>query len=392
MMVRPRRLLTGTTAILAVALLAAGCSSAAPPSEDPDADGTGGGSTAFADLQTVLDEAEAPVDEFVAPGPAIDAGGITGGTVHVIVPALEVEDFSVVVKTATAIFDRLGVEVKSCGTYGGSPDGVANCLQQAIDGQAIGIITVGITAQAAPTALAAVADAGIPIVNALTTSSGEGDPALVGYLAPDFAGLHGWLTDWAIVDSGGEAGILALKSTDSDITPAWVEDGVVEAVKACSGCTAEVIDVNVPNADKIPTQVTAELIADPGLGYVLAGTNNFVADAVTGAQAAGRTTADTKVGTVGNALAVMQQLEQEQWIGAVAGFSIPALSWYASDALMRLVLEQPLEGPTDFPYQRLFTHETVGELDLTQGAWEDGSWFGDSDYEAGFLELWGLEG
>lgn len=383
----PGRILRGLTVVTAVALLAAGCSSAAPEATT-SADT---GSTVDAEVQERLAAAMEPIDEFTAPGPEIDASQITSGTVYVIVPAMEVEDFAAIVTTSTEIFSKLGVDVKSCGTFGGSPDGVANCLQQAIDGKAIGIITVGITGQTAPAALAAVADAGIPLVNALTTSTGDGDPALVSYVAPDFIGLTSWLTDWTIDQTGGTSSILALRSTDSDITPAWIDEGVLGTVDAsCPECSTAVIDVNVANADKIATQVTAEFVANPDISFTVAGTNNFVADVVTGAQAAGRTSADTAVGTVGSSVAVMQQLADGQWVTAVAGFSIPAIAWYSSDSLIRLILEQPLDTELDFPFQRLFTKDMVGGFELDQAAWTDGSWFGDADYEAGFLTLWGL--
>ena len=88
-------------------------------------------------------------------------------------------------------------------------------------------------------------------------------------------------------------------------------------------------------------------------------------------------------------LAVMQQLGQSQWVGAVAAFSLPALSWYLSDSLLRLMAGQPRTGELDFPFQRLFTSANVAGLDLTQAGWSSGSWYGKADYAAGFLKLWG---
>lgn len=375
--------------VVAIAgLLLAGCTTAS----GSDDSGSGSGDDSLAALVATLEAASAPIDEFVAPGPAVDATQITGGTVYVVVPALEVADFSAVADTVKTVFAQLGVDTQACGTFGGSPDGVANCLQQAIDANAIGIVTVGITSNTSPTALGAVADAGIPVVNALTTATGDGDPSLVSYLAPDFIGMHAWLAAWAAVDADGAANLLALKSTDTDITPLWVEEGVVDSLaESCPDCTTEVIDVNVPNADKIATQVTTALVSNGDIDYVIGGTNNFVPDVITGAQAAGRTPTDTYVGTVGGSLAAMEQLAQGHWVSSVAGFSLPALGWYSSDLLIRLIVGEPVSGEVDFPFERLFTAENVADLDLTQDAWNDSSWYGDADYEAGFRALWGLE-
>jgi ABC-type sugar transport system substrate-binding protein len=376
--------LLAACAAFTVALAGCGSSSASSASS---------GDTAVAVPAAVTEavkSASQPIDTFVAPGPAIDTSKITGGKVYVVVPALEVQDFSVVANEIKAVFSRFGVDVEACGTTGGSPDGVANCLQQAINAKAIGIVTVGITQNTAPSAIAAVAKAGIPLVNGMTTSAGPGDPKLVSYVAPGFVKLHSWLTDQFIADSNGKAGVLAMRTTSNDITPAWANDGVVKVLKDdCGGCSSKVIDVNTVNQDKIPTDVSTSLVSDSKIKYVVAGTNNYVPDVVSGAQAAGRSAADVRIGTVGGALAVMQQLGKSQWVGAVAAFSLPALSWYLSDSLLRLMVGQPRAGELDFPFQRLFTSANVAGLDLTQAGWSSGSWYGKADYAAGFLKLWG---
>ena len=376
--------LLAACAAFTVALAGCGSSSASSASS---------GDTAVAVPAAVTEavkSASQPIDTFVAPGPAIDTSKITGGKVYVVVPALEVQDFSVVANEIKAVFSRFGVDVEACGTTGGSPDGVANCLQQAINAKAIGIVTVGITQNTAPSAIAAVAKAGIPLVNGMTTSAGPGDPKLVSYVAPGFVKLHSWLTDQFIADSNGKASVLAMRTTSNDITPAWANDGVVKVLKDdCGGCSSKVIDVNTVNQDKIPTDVSTSLVSDSKIKYIVAGTNNYVPDVVSGAQAAGRNASDVRIGTVGGALAVMQQLGQSQWVGAVAAFSLPALSWYLSDSLLRLMVGQPRAGELDFPFQRLFTSANVAGLDLTQAGWSSGSWYGKADYAAGFLKLWG---
>lgn len=375
-------------ACTALTLALVGCGSTST-NTDSSGDATG---TVPARVVEAVTLASQPIDTFVAPGPAIDTSKITGGKVYVVLPALEVQDFSVLADEIKRVFSRFGVDVEACGTTGGSPDGVANCLQQAINAKAIGIINVGIPQNTAPRAIDAVEKAGIPLVNGVTTSSGPGDPKLVSYVAPGFVKLHSWLTNQFIVDSKGSADVLTMRTTSNDITPVWANDGVVKVLKDdCSGCSSKVIDVNTVNLDKIPTDVSTSLVSNSDIKYIVASTNNFVPDAVSGAQAAGRGASDIRIGTVGGSLAVMQQLGRSQWVGAVAAFSIPALSWYLSDSLLRLMVGQPREGELDFPFQRLFTPANVTGLDLTEKGWSSGSWYGKADYVNGFLKLWGKQ-
>ncbi|MEU6225234.1 hypothetical protein [Streptomyces sp. NPDC047042] len=369
-----------------LALTLVGCGSTA---ESSGSSGDAKGAVP-AGVAEAVKAARQPIDTFAGPGPAIDTSKITGGKVYVVVPALEVQDFSVVADEIKSVFARFGIDVEACGTTGGSPDGVANCLHQAINAKAIGIVTVGITQNTAPSAIADVAKAGIPLVNGMTTSSGPGAPKLVSYVAPGFVKLHSWLTEQFIVDSKGSAHVLAMRTTSNDITPAWADNGVVKVLKDdCGGCSSMVIDVNTVNQDKISTGVSTSLVSDSRMKYIVAGTNNYIPDVVAGAQAAGRSATDIRIGTVGGALAVMQQLGQSQWVGAVAAFSLPALSWYMSDSLLRLMVGQPRAGELDFPFQRLFTSANVTGLDLTQKGWSSGSWYGKADYANGFLKLWG---
>lgn len=86
----------------------------------------------------------------------------------------------------------------------------------------------------------------------------------------------------------------------------------------------------------------------------------------------------------------MQLLAQEQYLGSVSGFSVRAISWYMADQALRMATGNPAAQDVDFPYIRLFTRENVKDLQLTQGAQSDGSWYGAENIDADFRALWGI--
>src|SRR5690348_2370457 len=84
----------------ALTLILAGCGSA---SANSASSGDAAGVVPAAVAEAVK-SASQPIDTFVAPGPAIDTSKITGGKIYVIVPALEVQDFSVVANEIKSVF------------------------------------------------------------------------------------------------------------------------------------------------------------------------------------------------------------------------------------------------------------------------------------------------
>ena len=83
-------------------------------------------------------------------------------------------------------------------------------------------------------------------------------------------------------------------------------------------------------------------------------------------------------------------LKGGQFVHSEVGFNADALSWYAADQALRMMSGQPAIEMVQFPYQRMFTADNIGELDLTPEAEKSGEWYGSNDYRDGFLALWGL--
>jgi ribose transport system substrate-binding protein len=114
----------------------------------------------------------------------------------------------------------------------------------------------------------------------------------------------------------------------------------------------------------------------------------IVQPTVQGLQSAGKT--DVKVSSSDGTLAVMQMLGEERMIASEVGTNLDAMGWYGADQVLRMMSGMPSVQNLEFPYRRLFTADNVADLDLTPEGESSGSWFGGTDYQDGFKELWGV--
>lgn len=374
---------------LATALVASGCASGGTtPTASPEP--TADASPVAAAAQAIVDQAMQPITDFIAPGPAFDASGITGGTVYYIVPDTGAAIFSFFQGYLEEALAPANLDIAVCGTQGTSPEGIANCLNQALDAKATAVIAAATPYVMSPTAFDAITAAGIPIVHTLIQPAGEGDPTKIAYIAPDQLLLSSWNANWIIADSNGEANVLVGQDTDNPVLTQISELGAIATFAAdCPDCTVKAYGSSLAFADKIPTDISTALVADPGVGYIQAPFDAHMNPTVQGIQAAGRT--DVKVSSTDASFAVMQLLSQGQYVGSASGFSLKAFGWYAADELLRMLAGESSIVEPNFPYMRLFTAANVGELTVTEAAWADGSWYGATNIEQDFLTLWGLK-
>jgi ribose transport system substrate-binding protein len=151
-----------------------------------------------------------------------------------------------------------------------------------------------------------------------------------------------------------------------------------------------VIKANTGQFDKLPSLVTSELTKNPDIGYIQTEVDFAVQPTVEGLQAANATS--VKIASMDGVLATLQMLEGGQLVNSEVGFNVDALGWYAADQALRMMAGQPSNTEVAFPYQRMFTSENIGDLDLTPEGERSGEWYGATDYRDGFLALWGLGG
>ncbi|WP_166879724.1 substrate-binding domain-containing protein [Salinibacterium sp. ZJ450] len=335
----------------------------------------------------IVEAASVSVDEFEAPGDAIDGSAIAGKTVYYIPATLQVPVLKVIGENLTDALDNLDATVQVCDGKA-NPADIASCVAQAIAADAGAVVTAGITPEFAPAAFADLTAAGIPWVQGLTAPAGAADPTQVAYVTENQVLLQSWSTNWVIADSDAKANVLVIKLTDTPATTMWADAGILATYeKGCADCVVEVIEINSGQLDRLQSLISSTLVAKPDITYIQAQFDQFLPAVAQGIQSAARD--DITVASVDGFLSTLQDMEAGGNIKSAVAYNKSALGWYLADAAARLAAGQPAVQNLDFPFRRAFNETNLGDLTLTPEAEASGEWFGDADYQAGFLELWG---
>lgn len=337
----------------------------------------------------MVDAASVSIDEFEAPGPAFDASAIAGKTVYYIPATLQVPVLKVIGEHLTDALSNVDATIQVCDGKA-NPADISSCVAQAIGADAGAVVTAGITPEFAPTAFADLAAAGIPWVQGLTAPAGDADPSQVAYVTENQVLLQSWSTNWVIADSDAKANVLVIKLTDTPATTMWADMGILATYeKGCADCVVEVIEINSGQLDRLQSLISSTLVANPDITYIQAQFDQFLPAVTQGIQSSARD--DVTVASVDGFLSTLQEMEAGGNIASAVAYNKAALGWYLADAAARLAAGQPAVQNLDFPFRRAFNESNLGNLTLTPEAEASGEWFGDADYQAGFLELWGIK-
>jgi ribose transport system substrate-binding protein len=339
--------------------------------------------------QKLVDQFSQAVSGFEAPGDPVDGvADLKGETVYFVPATYQIPLFQGIAGSLERALGSAGIELEVCDGKA-NPANMASCIQQGIDADAGAIITGSIPRELASVAFESAQKAGIPVVNTMTAPAGPGDPRQVAYLTPDYIGLQAMSANWVIADSDAKANVLYVQITDTPATNLWAEQGALATYeKSCPDCNVTVIKANTGQFDKLPSLITSELSRNPDIDYVQTEVDFAVQPTVEGLQAANATS--VKIASMDGVLATMQMLKSGQFVNSEVGFNVDALAWYAADQALRMMAGQPSNTEVDFPYERMFTSENIDELNLSPEGEKSGEWYGSTDYQDGFLGLWGL--
>jgi ribose transport system substrate-binding protein len=378
----------GLVAVASVVALA-GCSS----------DGGGGGTTDITDPNAIAaGEAilaiQQPIDEWTAPGPAFDASSVAGKTVYLIVPSMNIPIFPIVEAGLQAAFGAVKASVTTCDTNNADPAQLSSCLQQAIDAQAGAVVVASLPYVMAPNAFDAVAAAGIPMVmGMLGDSAMQGDsPAMsdltkVGYSTPNYIQMAAWNAMAVIHDSNAQANVLVVKATDTPDTAAWIDYGALPTyADMCPDCKVTTIETNTGALDKLPSLVSAKLVADPSITYIQSDFDSLTQGILQGIETAG--SSNVKVVSMDGQLDVLQGMASGNPVFADTGYNLFGAAWYMADQALRMMTGGSAVEKEVFPFRRMITTENVSTLDLTAEGQQSGLWYGKADYMGGFAQLW----
>lgn len=338
-----------------------------------------------------------PVDTFTDPGPAIaNVASLKGKTVYYIPATMQVPLFKIVEQGLQASFGAAGIKVVTCDAKV-NPQDLATCLGQAVDAKAGAVISGSMPYEMAPNAFDAVAAAGIPIVMGLLGDQANpgqpatmSNPSKVGYVTPNYIQIEAFNAMSVIHDSNAKANVLVVEATDTEATKAWIEYGALPTYKdMCPNCKVTVLKTTTSEIDKLPSLISAKLVADPSITYIQSDFDSFVQAILQGIQTAG---SKAKVVSMDAFLDSLQGMKAGGPLVADTGYNLFAAGWYMTDQALRMMTGGKAVEKEVFPFRRMFTPANVGTLDLTPKGQETGSWYGKADYMGGFAKLWGLAG
>lgn len=283
-----------------------------------------------------------------------------------------------------------GVELHVCdGKF--LPTEITSCLSQAVTQGADAVVTGYVDYTLVPTAFDNLVSHNIPVLLAGTSPQAgkTSDAKLAFFDAMPTLELEGKLSVDAIVaDSGGTAKILYVGVAEPDQlvqASAAIKDNVSTN---CPGCSLTAIDYIATGIQKLPSQVSAALIANPDVNYVLTEVDAAAGPAISGIQAANRS-GDIKVVSANGQLDALQRLaaggDQTVDVGASPAYD----GWSFADGIVRMMTGSAPEQRVGLV--RVFTPDNVSGLTLTPAAYVTNDWYGSDAYKQGFKTAWGIQ-
>jgi ribose transport system substrate-binding protein len=271
-----------------------------------------------------------------------------------------------------------------------NPTSVADCLKQAGDQGADAVVTLFIDYAMAGTAFDALADKGVPVLVGAVAPDGsrKSDGTLAFYDNTARVGkLYDAMSMAALADGGEKTNALWLRLMDSTTTRGASESGVKTFSELCPTCGIATADFTTANLDKLPSAVSAALVAHKDTNVMIVPVDSFVGPAMQGLQSAAL--ADkVKIVSSSSDVAGLQRVKDGQQIHDL-GTPVIFEGWKVANGLMQLLAGDEVQK-ADVLVTRDFNADNVGDLELTDEAYFTPDWFGDDSFKANFLEAWGV--
>ncbi|KQP01815.1 sugar ABC transporter substrate-binding protein [Leifsonia sp. Leaf264] len=372
-------------AIAATAVTLVGCSDAGT---DTPSGGSSTSSSGDASLDSALEKVSKPLDAYPVPTEKISGvADLAGKTVYYVPITLQSPQFAIVSKQLTEALDTAGIDVQVCDGKG-NPSDIGSCIGQATQADAAAIVTDAVPYGLAANALDAAQAAGIPVVisNQIPDDSHPASKTL-GYVPAGGSDQEIAIAQWITKDSGGQANILLNQTSDGPSPAVYVKAGTDELKSICPDCTVTINEVSSSNFAQVTPSVSAALLNDPDIGYVVNDFAQFLQPTQGGVQSAGAmNTVKGVTGSVG--LGGLQALAANNYLYAAAGQANSFQGWVEADLALRL-----MTGATVPEYTipvRLFTRDNIDSVTLTDEAEASGEWFGPTTFRDEFATLWGV--
>jgi ribose transport system substrate-binding protein len=174
---------------------------------------------------------------------------------------------------------------------------------------------------------------------------------------------------------------------DSTTTRGASDRGVATFTELCPTCGLATADFTTANLDKLPSAVSAALVAHKDTNVMIVPVDSFVGPALQGLQSAGLAD-QVKIVSSSSDVAGLQRVKDGQQIHDL-GTPVIFEGWKVANALMQLLAGDEVQK-ADVLVTRDFNADNVDELELTDEAYFTPDWFGDDSFKANFLTAWGV--
>ncbi|WP_158230387.1 sugar ABC transporter substrate-binding protein [Pseudofrankia asymbiotica] len=368
---------------LALTLAATGCGSSSAPTAATSASSNDPGVAA---AQKVVDS-RLGSQTFKADLPAIDQiAKAKDKKVLYTAISLKIPYFQNVLKTMQSAAGLAGVQVDGCdGNV--TPANIAGCVTQAISQHYDAIVLDNIPVDLIGQGADALKGAGVQIISA----EGESLPAADGVT---YAGTGGpemlqAAANWTIADSGGKANVLIVQQNDTPLQVKYVSQYMQPTfAKNCPNCKVQVISVTAAQLGNLGTQVSAALLKDPKIDYVVSEFDANVQYIVTGLQSSPRGKSVKLVGAIGD-LAALQRVRSGQFQRADVLVSPSYAGWAITDQTLRVLVGAKTWDRLDTPF-RTFDTSNIGDVTVAQDGIDGGAIVGGDTWSHVFRASWGL--
>jgi len=389
MAIIPRPLVpaTGAAVLIAAALVLSGCSAspgAAQP--EPSADQ----STAQIDATADYDSLTGPIDSWPQIGAVADVPDLTGSTVWYVPMVGGIPTMATIGAGMESALANLGVTTKTCDGQG-LPTAIADCLRKARAQSASAVVTSYIDYNVAASAFEELVDAGIPVLLGGVAPSAD-RPAghgLAYFEQEIYNGKIFELAASAVVAANADGGdVLWVRAMDTPTTQRASDAGIERLGELCPSCTVKTVDASTPQLDKLASEVSAALVAAPGVSTVFVPMDAYVPTVSQGIASAGKQGRLAIVST-GADLAGLQRIAGGQ---QTIDLGVPPVftGWSFAHALVQHLAGAPV-SVQDETIARFFNADNVEDLQLDSAGYASPDWYGDDAYKDAYLTAWGAK-
>jgi ribose transport system substrate-binding protein len=372
---------------LAVAILLAACGGS-----ESQANGADGMRADVVGAEAELEKNRA-VPEFTPPGAAFDAvANVRGKTVFEIPITSEVPFITAVEAGMQQAAELVGARLVVYPNQG-EPSQWAQGIRTAIAQRADAITLFAQNPELLGPQIEQAEAAGIPVIVVRTTGEDEpcqadpsGDVYGTACIPGPFEQAGRLEADWVISESGGDADVLVITSSDANSTVSLLEGLRDEFEQRCPDCRLRFVDVPIPQwADRVQTEVSSALVADPGLDYVIPiydSMSQYVVPAILAAGAAER----VKIATFNGTPFVLRMLQEDDIVEMDVGENLAWVGWATMDQAFRLIAGEDPARSEHTPL-RVFDDGNVDDagtpprLDTGYGG----------AFVAGYKRVWGVQ-